>query len=121
MLVEQKSNLETRDERYEIPVADIRETSEGIAIQADMPGADKESVDITVERSTLTITGKTKIETPEGYELAYSEYDTTGFKRSFTLSDEYDLNKVVANFKDGILTVSIPKSESAKPKKIKVH
>lgn len=118
---DQKNNVETRELRFEPPATDIYETGDGITLLADMPGVDKETLDLTVERSTLTITGKLRPRDMEGFELAYSEYSADGYRRSFTVSDEFDLAKIRARYENGVLAVSIPKSESAMPKRIKVN
>jgi len=120
-MADEKTAIQDREIRYDIPAADIHETADGIVVVADMPGVDRSSLDITVERSTLTITGKAKRDVPEGYEILYSEFDVEGYRRSFTVSDEFDLVKVRADFRDGVLRISIPRSESAKPKKIKIN
>jgi HSP20 family molecular chaperone IbpA len=115
-----KTTVMNREMRMDVPLADIFETKDGLVIRADMPGVDRDSLDITVERSVLTLTGRIRHETPEGYELVYSEYGIDGYERSFTLSDEFDLGKVRAEFRNGVLEISVPKSEAAKPRKIEV-
>jgi len=116
-----KTAVAHKEMRLDVPAADIVETVDGLEMLVDMPGVDKDSLDITVERSTVTLSGTIRKEPLSGYELLYGEYDTDGFERSFTLSDEFDLSKIRAEFENGVLRISIPKSEAAKPRKIEIR
>jgi HSP20 family protein len=99
----------TRDRRAFVPRADIYETNEGITVLADMPGVDETSVDITLEKNVLTINGYVEYEAPEGYSLAFAEYDVGDYQRSFSLSNEIDQEKIEAQLKDGVLHLHLPK------------
>ena len=111
---------QTRSERLFTPAVDIYENDDHISVVADMPGVDKESVDITLENNILMIEGHVKQDPPEGYELSYSEYQVGDYQRSFRISDAIDRDKIVAKVKDGVLYVTLPKAEPAKARKIKV-
>ena len=102
------------------PAVDIVETSHELKLYADLPGVDKNSIDISVDQGVLTIQGNVDSKAIEGYELEYREYDLGDFQRSFTLSDTVDQDKIAANYKNGVLELIIPKAEKAKPKKIAV-
>ena len=102
------------------PAIDIIETEHDLKLYADMPGVERESIDITVDQGILTIQGNVDVTPVEGYELEYQEYDIGDFQRTFTLTDTVDQDKIEANYKDGVLELSIPKTEKAKPKKISV-
>ncbi|MCI4625095.1 MAG: Hsp20/alpha crystallin family protein [Candidatus Magnetoovum sp. WYHC-5] len=102
------------------PVVDIVERNGDVLITADMPGVDKNSVDITLEKNVLTIYGYVTPEVPEGFKLAYEEYGVGDYKRSFTLSDEVARDKIEATIQNGVLTLVLPKAEAAKTRKIEV-
>jgi HSP20 family protein len=101
---------------------DVREDGDHIYVEADLPGFNKEEVDITLENSTLTIAAERKAESrqekPGDYLL--NERRFTRFLRSFTLPPTVDESSVQANLKDGVLIVTLNKREETKPRKIKV-
>src|SRR5437899_5879654 len=104
-----------------MPLADITEDDKEYLIKAELPEMKKEDVKVTVENGVLTISGERKFEQEEKkrkYHRVERGYGT--FMRSFTLPDDADFNKVNAQFKSGVLTVHVPKSEQAKPKQIEV-
>jgi len=104
------------------PVADITEDEKEYLIKAELPEMKKEEVKVTVENAVLTISGERKFEKEEKkkkYHRVERGYGT--FVRSFTLPEDADANKVKAEFKNGLLTVHLPKSEKAKPKEIEVN
>lgn len=102
------------------PIVDIFERDETTVIMADMPGVAPEDVDVTLERRILTLHGKVKPKTLEGYRALTSEYRVGDYIRSFTLSDEIDQGKINAAFKNGVLRLELPRSPEAQPKKISV-
>jgi HSP20 family molecular chaperone IbpA len=102
------------------PLADIVETDDGVTLMLDMPGVAAEDVDVTLERRVLTIRGKVRATSPETLELAYAEYGEGDFERSFTLSDDFDPEKIGASVSHGVLTVTLPRAAQAQPRKISV-
>lgn len=111
---------ETREEtRTLVPVVDIFEIEAGLAVVVDLPGVGKEGVDVRVENDVLTISGK-PTEQPVGTPL-YREFGLVNFFRQFQLSDHVDQEKITADLKNGVLTITLPKAEKAKPKKITVN
>jgi HSP20 family protein len=110
----------TTERKIFLPRADIYETPEAIVVLADMPGVDEKNIDITLEKNVLTITGKVEQFKPEGYELAYAEYDIGDYQRSFTLSNEIDQNEIEAVMKNGVLKLTLPKAAPARARKITV-
>ena len=109
----------TREQdRYLIPAVDIYETEEGLTLLADMPGVDKDGVDIRVEDGLLTISGRCSHEETSHFD--YKEYDLLNYWRQFSLSEDVDVEKITANLKHGVLTLGLPKAEKAKPKKIDI-
>jgi HSP20 family protein len=103
------------------PLADITEDDKEYLIKAELPEMKKEDVKVTVENGVLTISGERKFEKEENkkkYHRVERGYGT--FMRSFALPDDADFSKVNAEFKNGMLTVHVPKSEHAQPKQIEV-
>ena len=103
-----------------VPRADVYEIEEAIVVVADMPGVDENSLDITLEDNVLTINGYVEPETPENHSLAYAEYEVGDYQRSFTLSNQIDLDKIEAAVKHGMLRLRLPKAGPAKARKIAV-
>jgi HSP20 family protein len=110
----------TRNRKIYLPRVDIHENKNAIVLFADMPGVDENSVNITLEKNVLTLKGTPAIEHFKGYNLALAEYDVGDYQRSFSLSDQIDGEKIEASMKNGVLRLTLPKSEPAKAKKINV-
>ena len=105
-------------ERYAPPPVDIYETPNSLVLLADMPGVPKENLEVRVHQNTLTIQGKAQ-HLVKG-EPIYREIELTGFFRQFEISEEIATDKINAELKCGVLSLNLPKSEKAKPKKIDV-
>ena len=110
----------TRNRKVYVPKVDIYETKDAMVLIADMPGVDNQSVDITLEKNVLTITGNVESTSYEGKTLAYAEYDTGDYQRAFTISDEVDQDRIEAAVENGVLRLTLPKVEKAKIKKIAI-
>jgi HSP20 family protein len=110
----------TRDRLAFVPRADIYETEEGITVVGDMPGVDETSLDITLENNVLSIDGYVEPMQPEGYSLAYAEYQVGDYQRAFTLSDQIDRDGIEAVIKDGVLRLYLPKVTEARKRKIAI-
>ena len=102
------------------PAADIYETKEGVVLYLDLPGVNKESLDIDVDSDVLTIKGGVDLAIPDNLNPTYMDVHGGVFSRKFTLSAELDSSKIEANLKDGVLKLVIPRSEQHKPRKIEV-
>jgi HSP20 family molecular chaperone IbpA len=105
-------------ERYITPAVDIYETSEGLVVMADLPGVTKDTLDVRVDNNVLTIRGMSQ-HAATG-EAVYREYELVNFFRQFELGEKIDQGKISADFKQGVLTLSLPKAEEAKPRKIAI-
>jgi HSP20 family molecular chaperone IbpA len=105
-------------ERYIAPPVDIYELPEGLVVMADIPGVTQDSLDIRVDNHILTIRGQAS-HVLSG-EPVYREYELFHYFRQFELSDKVDQNKITADLQHGVLTLTLPKAEAAKPRKIAV-
>lgn len=105
-----------------VPAVDIVETENEVILKADVPDVKLEDIDIRMENGTLTIRGERKLEkddTQKGFRRIERPYGA--FARYFELPDSVDPEKVNADYKNGVLTVTLPKKELAKPKSIRVQ
>lgn len=103
------------------PAVDIFDNEREIVLKAELPGLKKEDIDIHVEDNLLTLRGERKREEEvkeKGYYRSERAYGT--FSRSFTLPATVDVKKIGASYKDGVLAVTLPKAEEAKPRQIEV-
>ena len=103
------------------PAVDVRETEDGYRIEADLPGLSKDDIEVTVENGILTLKGERK-EDHESDEGGYHYHERRhgAFHRSFSMPDATDTGKAQAEFKDGVLSVTLPKRAEAKPKRLEV-
>ncbi len=104
-----------------MPPVDIQETEEAFVLSAELPGLTKKDIEISIENSTLRLSGERKFERnvdKENYHRVERAYGS--FSRSFSLPSQIDAEKVDANFKDGVLTITIPKAEHARPRRIAI-
>ena len=100
------------------PKVNVYEYDDKVGIVAEIPGLDKKQLTVEVEEGVLTIAGdKHSSFVDEGAKVLRRELKQSSFKRSFELGELLDGDNIAANFKDGILSISIPKSEPEKPKK----
>lgn len=102
------------------PTTDIFEKGDVVTVVIDMPGVTPDSVDVSVENRSLTVRGMIDAPAPEGYRRIYAEYAPGTFERAFSLPDVIDAGAIDATHRDGVLTLTLKKSEAAKPKQIKV-
>ena len=104
------------------PSVNISESEDGYVITAELPGINKEDIDIDLKDNTLTLKGEKKAEKKEEKENYIRVERSYGkFQRRFHISDDIDISKVDANFKDGVLRIDLKKKEEAKPKQVKVE
>ncbi len=118
-----KTLANSDDRSFEVgdwmPVVDIDETEDAFSIKAELPGVEKDDVSINIDKGVLTIKGEKKTET-EDKKRHRVECSYGSFVRSFTLPQSVNVDDVEAEYNNGILNLTIPKSEEAKPKEIEV-
>lgn len=103
-----------------LPAVNLYEREHEVVIVADMPGVSEKNVDITVEKHVLTVSGRADWTEPAGYDLRYREFAPAEFRRAFSLTSDLDADNIKAVMKHGVLTLTLPKTEKAKPRKIEV-
>lgn len=116
-----QSGEHTRNKRVFVPLADVYETQDTIFVVADMPGVSESSIDITLEKNVLTIHGFTQAQAQEGMRLVYCESPEGDYRRVFLLSEEVDRDGIQATVKNGVLKLVLPKSPTARARKITVR
>lgn len=121
---EENKNLSTQKEKVDVPTispaTDIYEDQEGVILYVDLPGVNKETLDIDVDQDILTIRGAINLTTQEKMQPTYMDIRTEVYERRFTLGDELENSRIEANLDQGVLKLSIPRSEQHKPKKIEI-
>ncbi len=118
--LQQQGAETTRGATLYRPMADIFEGENGVVVQIEMPGVRSDDVEISVERRVLTVRGRGKLTAPEGFRLVHAEYGEGDYERAFTLSQDIDEGRIAAEMKNGVLTLTLPRAEAAKPRKIEV-
>ncbi|MEM7345959.1 MAG: Hsp20/alpha crystallin family protein, partial [Chloroflexota bacterium] len=111
---------EVQNSRSYAPSVDIYQTDDSIVALIDVPGVDETSIEISLEKNVLTVTGSVEAYQPENYRLAYGEYKAGDYARRFTLPNDIDADNITATAKQGVLTLDIPKAEPAKTRRIEI-
>jgi len=119
-----KKDAYNNEEYVLVPPVDIYETENEFVIKAEMPGVNKEGINITLDNNELEISGKINGVLPSNLQdennLKYSEFRLHNYHRKFSVGDSIDRNTLTAALDNGILTLTLPKREEVKPKKIEV-
>jgi HSP20 family molecular chaperone IbpA len=123
--VQQKRELEQKQEgtvpaRSFISDADIYETDEALIVLLEMPGVDKDHIDISVEDDVLSVEGRIDFSKYQGLTPIYAEYPVGHYRRGFTLSNRIDQHTISAEMNEGVLIITLPKVEEVKPRRISV-
>jgi HSP20 family protein len=106
-------------EQFVAPPASVVEAPDGYTLEVEMPGVNKDGLDISVENNELTIIGRRSLPTVEGA-LIHHESRPENFRRTFELDPSIDGNKISAKIDQGLVTLTLPKAEHVKPRKIAV-
>jgi len=116
------SGVTARESGLWAPAVDIRETNDALLVQAELPGIEKKDVSLEIKEDILTISGERRYEKDVNEDHTHRVERSYGtFSRSFSLPSNIDANKVNATMKNGVLEITLPKRESAKPKAITIH
>ena len=123
--VQKKRELETKDEgtapgRVYLPTADIYESQDALTVILEVPGVEKGNVEVRVENGVLHVEGRLDLAKYQGLQPLYSEYNIGHYARSFQLSSKIDQDKIAAELNEGVLSLTLPKAEEAKPRTIMV-
>lgn len=102
------------------PSVDIVEDPHKVTLWADLPGVSRDKLEVRVHDGSLTIEAESVVSVPANLRLAHTEVRAPYFSRTFTVSEDFDTSKVEASLKDGVLTLTIPRREEAKPRRIEV-
>jgi len=104
------------------PAVDIFEKGEDLVIRAELPGIEKDAIEVRVENDTLTLSGSRERDSELQDEHVYRLERVHGsFERSFRLPKSVDASRIEAEFKNGVLQVKLPKAEEARPRKVEIH
>jgi HSP20 family protein len=120
--VRDNREIETRaaqPEQFVAPTASVVEENDGYTLRVEMPAVTKEGLEISMENNELTIIGRRSLPTIDGT-LIHHELRRENFRRAFELDPSIDTNKISAKMDQGILTLTLPKAEHVKPRKITV-
>ena len=123
--VQEKKELVSKDEktvpaRYYVPTTDIFETEDALTVVMELPGVEKQAIDVSVENDTLRIDARIDFTKYEDLEPLYTEYNVGHFARSFTLSNKIDQQQISPQIDDGVLTLTLKKAKEALPRRIAV-
>lgn len=110
----------TRNLPVRTPATDIYETDQGVVVVADMPGVSEKGLEVTLENQVLTLVGRPEI-APEDAEALHREFGPVEYRRSFTLTEELDREKIAARIKAGQVRITLPKAAQAQPRRIAVE
>jgi len=110
-----------RRERTIMPRASVFETPNEVVLELEMPGVNRESIDVRVENDELSVTGRRNMPVDVGYDVLHQERVPLSYSRAFVLSDRIDASSIKAVCKDGVLQLTLPKAAQAKPRKIAVE
>jgi HSP20 family protein len=117
---EQNSAAQQRQRGYLHPAVNVVETKDGYILEAEMPGVGKDGLEVLLEDNELTIVGK-RAAAVDGLQPLYRESVDRDYRRSFVLDPAIDTGKIAARIERGVLTLTLPKAEKVKPRKISVE
>ena len=103
------------------PAVDVFEDSQGITLWADLPVVTKEKLDLKVQDGNLYIEAEAVVPTPTGLRLQHAEIREPRFARAFSLSPDFDTSKIFANLQNGVLKLTLPRRDEARPRQIEVQ
>ena len=125
LAVREKKELASKEERtvpgrFYVPYTDVYETEEALTVVMEMPGVDRKDLEIELKDDVLRVEGRIDFAKYEGMEPVYTEYNVGHWTRSFALSDRVDRERIAAQLEDGVLTLTLPKTAEARPRRIAI-
>lgn len=111
----------TKDTRTFVPDVDIYERDSALVVVADLPGVDRKDIDVTVENGTLALEAAIDLKKYDGLRPLYTEYQVGHYARRFGLSEDVDPDKISADMRDGVLTLTLPYREKAKQVRVTIN
>jgi HSP20 family protein len=111
----------TRAGRFFLPEVDIQELNDSLKLFADMPGVKQSDVEVTLDKGILTIVGTVSTDVYQKLSPLYTEYNVGNYFRQFELNEDVDAQRINASMKNGVLELTLPKSERARPRRIEVN
>jgi HSP20 family molecular chaperone IbpA len=125
LAVREKRELAAKEERtvpgrFYVPQTDVYETQDALTVVMEVPGVDRKDVEVELKEGVLRVEGRIDYSKYGGMEPVYTEYNVGHFGRSFALSDKVDQERIVAQLEDGVLTLTLPKTAEARPRRIAV-
>ena len=111
----------TRAGRFFLPEVDIQELNDSLKLFADMPGVKQSDVEVTLDKGILTIVGTVSTEVYQKLTPLYTEYNVGNYFRQFELNEDIDAQRINASMRDGVLELTLSKSERARPRRIEVN
>ena len=123
--LQEKKELEQREEKtvpgtYYSPYTDIYESADALTVVMEIPGVSKDTIDIRLDKDELTVNAEINTQNYSDFQPVYTEYNIGHFSRSFILNSKVDRERIEANVADGVLTLTLPKAEEAKPRRITI-
>jgi HSP20 family protein len=124
--VQKKRELETKEEgtipaRTFLPTADIFEAEDALHVVLELPGVEKDNINVSVREGILNIEGRLDFAKYKDLQPLYTEYNVGNYSRSSRLSTSIDQTKIGAELRDGVLSLILPKVEEAKPRTIQIR
>ena len=116
-----RKNEDTTRRPTVTPAVDIVEDSHGITLWADLPGVSREKLDVKVHDARLTIEAEAELPVQGAVRVHHAELRAPRFARAFTVSDDFDTTKIDANLTNGVLRLTIPRREEARPRRVEVR
>jgi HSP20 family molecular chaperone IbpA len=119
---QQQPSAKSEDSRALVPRVDVLEDDTSLTLLADLPGVPRDQLHVRVDGDNLVLEATATIAAgPENLELVYGEAQCPAYRRQFTLSRELDTSRIEAQLRDGVLRLTIPKAEEARPRRIQVQ
>ena len=115
------ANERMPQQRHVVPPVDVFEDEASITLLADLPGVPREQLHVRVDGDSLVLEATAATAGPENMEMVYGELQCPAYRRQFTLSRELDASRIEAQLRDGVLRLTIPKAEEARPRRIQVQ